>query len=787
MKKGLPLMRTPRIRACAVVTTLLLCIAALPLAREKLSALTTLSEPVPPPAVQAAMRLDQWRIIGPGGGGAQFLPTISPHDPKEVLVACDMTGSYITHDAGHSWRMFNLRGRVNFFVFDPKDPNVIYAKATGLWRSVDDGRSWNLIFPDPATVERVEMPDDHAGEIIVSRGDPGGTITALAVDPANSRTLYAAFRDGSLSTLRYSEDWGKTWKKSTDLPDGGTGIYVDPGSPEQDRALYVVGRSSIARREGGKWERGPTPPGVSSFSNVTAGFLRDGGKPVIYALGRPGLFVSDDGGASWSQPGFIGVGGTFQAVASSLRHGDTVYLSYGRLKLEGESCFGVARSDDRGRTWRLVWKESTRSAENIHDIWISERFGPGWGENPLNLGVAPDDPDLCYGTDYGRTMRTTDGGKNWNALYSRRLPDGSFTTTGLDVTTNYGVHFDPFDSKRVFISYTDIGLFRSENGGQGWISSTAGVPQAWVNTTYWVEFDPEVRGRVWGVMSGVHDLPRPKMWRQRSPSTYNGGVCISEDGGRNWRVCEGLPPTAATHILLDRRSPANARTLYVAGFGRGVYKSTDGGRTWALKNNGIAGKEPFAWRLAQDSKGTLYLVAARRSEDGSIGNELDGALYRSSDGAETWNRISLPDGVNGPNGLAIDPDNHQRIYLAAWGRRMPTRQSGGGIFLSEDGGLTWRSVLDRDQHIYDVTVDSRDPKTLYACGFESSAWRSSDRGETWQRIRGYNFKWGHRVIPDPLDARMIYITTYGGSVWHGPAAGDPSAQEDIATPALSYR
>ena len=166
---------------------------------------------------------------------------------------------------------------------------------------------------------------------------------------------------------------------------------------------------------------------------------------------------------------------------------------------------------------------------------------------------------------------------------------------------------------------------------------------------------------------------------------------------------------------------------------------------------------------------------------------MDGALYRSTDGAETWHRIPLPAGTNGPNGVAVDPVNPQRIYLAAWGRSIAARQSGGGVFLSENGGSSWRPILDRDQHLYDITIDARNPKLLYACGFESSAWRSVNGGESWQRIRGYNFKWGHRVIPDPLDLKMIYITTYGGSVWHGPATGDLSAREDITTPALSYR
>jgi photosystem II stability/assembly factor-like uncharacterized protein len=283
-------------------------------------------------------------------------------------------------------------------------------------------------------------------------------------------------------------------------------------------------------------------------------------------------------------------------------------------------------------------------------------------------------------------------------------------------------------------------------------------------------FDPEVRGRVWAVASGTHDLPRPKMWRRTGVARYRGGVIQSDDGGKTWKKAgEGMPETAATHILLDPKSPKEKRTLYVAAFGRGVYKSTDGGSTWALKNSGIAGQEPFAWRLAQDPAGRLYLVVARRSEDGTIGTEGDGALYVSTDRAEQWSRVSLPNGVNGPNGLTIDSRDPRRLYLSAWRRRSTEATGGGGIFLSTDAGKNWRSVLDKDQHVYDVTADPRDPQVLYACGFESSAWRSTDRGEHWRRIDGYNFKWGHRVVADPSDANMIFITTFGGSVWHGPS------------------
>jgi photosystem II stability/assembly factor-like uncharacterized protein len=80
-----------------------------------------------------------------------------------------------------------------------------------------------------------------------------------------------------------------------------------------------------------------------------------------------------------------------------------------------------------------------------------------------------------------------------------------------------------------------------------------------------------------------------------------------------------------------------------------------------------------------------------------------------------------------------------------------------------------------------VTIDSHAPDTLYICGFDAAAYRSTDAGLHWKRIRGYNFKWGHRVVIDPVDPSMIYITTYGGGVWRGPAAGDPRALEDSRT------
>ena len=206
------------------------------------------------------------------------------------------------------------------------------------------------------------------------------------------------------------------------------------------------------------------------------------------------------------------------------------------------------------------------------------------------MGVAPTDPDFCFVTDYFRTYSTHDGGRSWQQNFTVKKGENAWTTRGLDVTTCYGVHFDPFDANRVFISYTDIGLFRSEDGGQSWISSVEGVPAGWRNTTYWLQFDPAVKGLLWGAFSGTHDLPRPKMWVRGDPQYYRGGVGVSTDGGLTWTAAgTGMPQTAVTHLLLDPTSPVGKRTLYACGFGTGLWKSTDNGQTWALKNTGPPG------------------------------------------------------------------------------------------------------------------------------------------------------------------------------------------------------
>ncbi|MCW3109572.1 MAG: hypothetical protein JWQ09_4078, partial [Segetibacter sp.] len=79
--------------------------------------------------INANGRNDAWGMVGYGGGGAMFYPAVSPHNPGYAFVSCDMGGSYVTYNGGQSWRMFNLRSTVDFYVFDPLDSNTVYANS----------------------------------------------------------------------------------------------------------------------------------------------------------------------------------------------------------------------------------------------------------------------------------------------------------------------------------------------------------------------------------------------------------------------------------------------------------------------------------------------------------------------------------------------------------------------------------------------------------------------------------------------------------------------------------
>ncbi len=433
-----------------------------------------------------------WRRLGPGGGGAMFLPTVNPADPDNIYLRCDMTGAYVTHDGGKSWRMFNLRTVVRDFEFDPSDPDVIYASNTGLYRSDDGGVSWKLIYPDPASIIAERMVGDHAEQFFVTgEGEMRGEIVKVRVDPGDGNHIYIGLTppyestpaDGKQTTkngapVMVTNDRGNSWRELARVT-GSTVLAIVPGSWDGlSDELTVVTDNTIARITESTGEIDEYPLPGTRAAHAAAGVEPDGS--VIYLLisssPTPGylpsgeeIFRSDDRGRSWKRimGGLLedaevsGKTPVFSTIAVCENDPEVAYLSCNRYyPAQGDNRhFGIFKSTNSGESWRWVFRAEFDSmiSGNYDGGWLMEEYGPEWGENPFSIGVSPSNPDIAYASDFGCTHRTTDGGKTWEQVYTDRQPDGSWVSRGLDVTVCYGVQFDPFDKNHLFANYTDIG------------------------------------------------------------------------------------------------------------------------------------------------------------------------------------------------------------------------------------------------------------------------------------------------------------------------------------------
>jgi photosystem II stability/assembly factor-like uncharacterized protein len=757
-----------------------------------------------------------WNILGPGGGGCVHSLTINPRRPDTMLVSCDMTAGYITQDGGLSWREFNLKARQHAYAFDPADPDTMYVGASALYRSTDNGETWHMVFPDPLKLLGEERLGDEASHRFLSSDNwPGRTVHAILIDPRDRDRIHIAlkkqgprqpvdhFYDRSKKgILVYSSaDRGRSWTCAAELEDEEINLLAfDQEGGRGTGTLLAFSERGIYRiASPDRVERLALPEGVLGLRHASRGIESGSGQARFWIVGLSSgeggattsrVFNSSDLDAPWTEslplPGAVDPKDppVFSQVSVCESDAGRAWLiaekfperdSVGR-RVES---YGILRSDDGGGHWTWAVKADDNSdPPNRRGGWAERDYGAGWGDLKGDHQVSPKgrfawdvvaspvDPDTCYTMDFSTIFKTADAGAIWDQLVTKLHEDGSVSSRGIDVLGPYGVFFDPFDPGHLALAMTDVGAWHSRNGGRTWLHAITGIPRPWINTCYWMVFDPEVRGRAWSVWSAMHDIPRIKMFQDGFFAWKQGGIAKSEDGLASWVPSDkGLPERAlCTHMVLDPRSAPGSRTLYATVFGQGVWKSVDDGRNWTAKNAGIDTSNPFAWRLALLPDGSLYLVVVKNYLKG---RQHTGALYRSDDGAETWKPVALPGRVDFPNDLTFDPSG--RLYLACWPREVEGRNSGGGAWASDDGGRTWAGIFDSSFHVYTVAVDPNNSDILYLSTFDASLQRSDDRGRSWNQVEGFDFQWGYRPVPDPHHPGMLYVTTFGSSVWYGPA------------------
>ncbi|HEX2835586.1 MAG TPA: glycosyl hydrolase [Thermoanaerobaculia bacterium] len=286
-----------------------------------------------------------------------------------------------------------------------------------------------------------------------------------------------------------------------------------------------------------------------------------------------------------------------------------------------------------------------------------------------------------------------------------------------------------------------------------------------------------------------------------SPSTIyvgaaSGGVWKSTDGGTTFKPVFDEHNQSIGAIAID---PSKSSTVWAGtgescvrnsvSIGDGVYKSTDGGATW--NHLGLKDSEHIA-RIAVHPKNsdTAYVCATGHAWDA---NEERG-VFRTSDGGRTWKKILYVDANTGCSDLALDPGEPNILYAGMWDyRRQPNLFRSGGpgsaLYRSRDGGETWQTLTNGlpagEYGRIAVAIAPSRPSTVYALveSKKTALYRSDDLGEHWKEMNdAFNiqvrpFYFAHLAV-DPKDHNRIYkpgltltFSEDGGKTFGGTGTG----------------
>jgi photosystem II stability/assembly factor-like uncharacterized protein len=522
----------------------------------------------------------------------------------DTIYAVTDHGVLKTTNGGGSWTVADsgLTGVVIALVIDPYDSTTLYAlsRDNSLFKTSDGAASWNEVQTglldgnsygvalstgpgSPARVYLVYGVYNVYQARIASSTDGGTTwsavpvpsnifIRSLTVDPDSPSTIYAAsawlksngsVRGGILKTT----DGGTSWGAVNGLPpnDSISSFAIDSAAPSTVYATYTFqAGGGILKSTDGGISFGPIGTGViPNLSHPTLAI--DAVKSTVYAIyngqNGSGIWKSGDGGESWAQAdgGLVYIDASLMTVDPV--NSSTVYSAAGE---------GIFQSIDGGSSWARLAVFSLPGVPAVPGPVLIRSILVDY-LNPSTLYTLIARRDGCVQPD-NLLLKSDDGGATWS---DRVSPQGS----GCLFIMQFGPIFmtmDPTDPSRLYLGeYTEgsLGLTRSVDGGANWNDIFRLYTDA-ADGMYAMAIDPTNSDILY---LGLED--------------YNeGGVRKSVDGGATW-VGSGLTVSAVTVMTID---PAGS-TIYAstegvhsqpAGF-RGLFKSTDGGASWAELSQGL--------------------------------------------------------------------------------------------------------------------------------------------------------------------------------------------------------
>jgi photosystem II stability/assembly factor-like uncharacterized protein len=315
---------------------------------------------------------------------------------------------------------------------------------------------------------------------------------------------------------------------------------------------------------------------------------------------------------------------------------------------------------------------------------------------------------------------------------------------------------NPRNKAEYYVGVASGGVWKTVNNGTTW------SPVFEHEASYsigWVALDPNDSSVVW-VGTGESNS-------QRSVS-YGDGIYRSDDGGKNW---QNLGLKKSEHIGRVVVDPRDSKVVYVAAEGplwsaggdRGLYKTTDGGKTWKAvltisENTGVVD-------VAIDPSNPDIMYAAAYQRGRHVFTLIDGgpesAIYKSTDAGATWNKLKsgLPSVDMGRIGIAVSPADPNVVYAT-----VEAADGKGGVFRSDDKGATWERRNEFDQGAMYYARVVADPKNVDRIFVMSVQLRESlDGGKTLHKVNEQNHHGdNHAIWIDPDNTKHWLLGSDGG-------------------------
>ncbi|TNE73370.1 hypothetical protein EP331_04565 [bacterium] len=320
------------------------------------------------------------------------------------------------------------------------------------------------------------------------------------------------------------------------------------------------------------------------------------------------------------------------------------------------------------------------------------------------------------------------------------------------------IEVHPTNNRIIYIGAAGGGVWKSGNGGMSFTSIFDEQPQS-IGA---IALDPSNPDKNVWVGTG-------EVWVRNSVSA-GAGIYLSTDGGTTWNYM-GLKETE--RIAGIEINPKNSDEIYVAAMGalwgdsneRGVYKSSDAGKTWEkiLFVNNTTGCSDLI--MDPNDPNTLYAAMweFRRTAWSFSSGGINSALYKTTDGGKTWNKIhnGFPKGKLGRIAITVAPSNSSVLYSVLETEKDDDK----GLYRSDDAGKNWKKLngdfglVVRPFYFSRIVVDPKNPDVVVKAGLFGSI--SRDGGKTFKNL-GAMHSDIHDIAFDINDSDRIYVATDGG-------------------------